>query len=66
MYMPDDFPITSSTFPIDFDIYDEYPEELYEWDDFMKYFPVMQGNYSMHPIFWKLYAYTVEKIKEHN
>lgn len=43
-----------------------YPEELYEWDDFMRYFPIMQGNYSMHPIFWKIYAYSIEKNKEHN
>jgi len=64
--MPDDFPITSSTFPLDLALDGEYPEELYEWEDFMKYFPIMQGNYNMHPIFWKLYAYTTEKSKEYN
>ena len=52
--------ITSSLTPLDLQVLDEYPEELYEWEDFMKYFPIMQGNYTMHPMFWKLYTYQNE------
>ena len=44
----------------------EYPEELYEWEDFMRYFPIMQGNYTMHPMFWKLYVYQNESHENIN
>jgi len=64
--MIDEKVITSSLTPIDLQILDEYPEELYEWEDFMRFFPIMQGNYTMHPMFWKLYMYQEEKNKEHN
>lgn len=58
--------ITSSLTPLDLQVLDEYPEELYEWEDFMKYFPIMQGNYTMHPMFWKLYAYQNESHENIN
>ena len=64
--MIDEKVITSSLTPLDLQILDEYPEELYEWEDFMRFFPIMQGNYTMHPMFWKLYMYQEEKNKEHN
>jgi len=64
--MADDNVITSSLTPQDLQTLDEYPEELYEWEEFMKYFPIMQGNYVMHPIFWKLYHYQIQKQTEHN
>ena len=64
--MADDNIITSSLTPQDLQTLDEYPEKLYEWEEFMKYFPIMQGNYTMHPIFWKLYAYQEKRLKNLN
>ena len=52
--------------PVELEFLSEYPEELYEWDDFMKYFPVMQGNLHMHPMFWKMYLWQSHKEKEVN
>ena len=64
--MDDDIILTQSLTPDDLESFNEYPEELYEWEDFMKYFPIMQGNYTMHPIFWKLYEYQYNKQKNVN
>jgi len=64
--MPEDFQISSSMVPVELEFLSEYPEELYEWDDFMKYFPVMQGNLHMHPMFWKMYLWQSHKQKEVN
>ena len=58
--------ITSSLTPLDLQVLDENPEELYEWEDFMRYFPIMQGNYTMHPMFWKLYVYQNESHENIN
>ena len=64
--MPDNTPITSSEFFFDFEAFDRYPQELYEWDDFMKYFPMMGGSFDMHPILWKIYEYQEKTTKEYN
>ena len=44
----------------------DFPKELYEWDDFIEYFPRIQGNLSMHPIIWRIYIEEHEKRTEHN
>ena len=48
------------------EIQDKYPMELYDWEDFMEYFPIMQGNLGMHPIFWEMYYNYEVKIKTIN
>lgn len=57
LIMPEDYQVSSSMIPVNLEFLSEYPEELYEWDEFMKYFPVMQGNLHMHPVFWKIYTH---------
>lgn len=61
--MPEDFQLSSSMVPVDLELLSEYPEELYEWDEFMEYFPVIQGNLHMHPVFWKIYTHQLH-LKE--
>ena len=55
--MSEDFQVSSSMVPVKLEFLSEHPDELYEWDDFMKYFPIMQGNLHMHPVFWKVYTH---------
>lgn len=55
--MSEDFQVSSSMVPVKLEFSSEHPDELYEWDDFMKYFPIMQGNLHMHPVFWKIYTH---------
>jgi len=55
--MDDEIILTQSLTSDDFESFNDYPEELYEWDDFMEYFPTMAGNYNMNPLLWKIYAY---------
>ena len=43
-----------------------FPKELYEWDEFIEYFPSMQGNFSMHPMIWRIYINEYEKRTEYN
>ena len=44
--MSEDFQVSSSMVPVKLEFLSEHPDELYEWDDFMKYFPIMQGKSS--------------------
>ena len=55
---------SSSSF--DSELLGGFPKELYEWDDFIEYFPRIQGNLSMHPIVWRIYIEEHEKRTEHN
>lgn len=61
--MSEDYQVSSSMIPGNLEFLSGYPVELYEWDEFMKYFPVMQGNLHMHPVFWKIYTHQLH-LKE--
>jgi hypothetical protein len=61
--MSEEYQVSSSMIPVNLEFLSEYPKELYEWDEFMKYFPVMQGNLHMHPVFWKIYTHQLH-LKE--
>ena len=65
--MKQDIPLTSSyDFPENIDQMADYPDELYDWDDFMTYFPMIQGNMYMSPFIWKVWAYNQDKKYKYN
>lgn len=65
--MNNDFPITSSYISPDNNAgMMDFPDELYDWDDFLTYFPIIQGNWYMSPFIWKVWAYNNDRKHKYN